>query len=83
MELQLKMVLGVYGTPWFPVADLVLLIFKVRSIQTGRLCSPVWMDPRLQADKRGCLRRILSAQLLSLPLWHLYSASGSAPRSCL
>jgi len=43
--LQLNMTLGVYGISWFPVADLVFLIFQMRSIQTGRLCSPVWMDP--------------------------------------
>lgn len=24
-------------------------LFKVRSIQTGRLCSPIWMDPRERA----------------------------------
>lgn len=43
--LQLKMAWGVYGIPWFPVADWVLLIFQMRSIQTGRLCSPGWMNP--------------------------------------
>ena len=51
--LQLKMTLGGYGFPWFPVADLVFLIFQMRSIQTGRLCSPVWMDPHGKADHRS------------------------------
>ena len=43
--LQLNLTLGVYGISWFPMADLVFLIFQMRSIQTVRLCSPVWMDP--------------------------------------
>ena len=67
--LWLKMTLGVYGIPWFPVADLVFLIFQMRSIQTGRLCSPVWMDPygeRITEISKPCAHSIAPRLALRL-----------------